>query len=255
MKAAAFRRTKGSFRRTGWPKSTAMTRPLSLHGHYPASSLLRGSPPLSGASVLSASRLQPLAPFPWHHRPGSHVPYKSLFEVRAAYMPDAARPVSGHLPSSSRRQCQPPVLTSSKQVSTLHRRFACARLPRTCLPGSSSRRFRDAHHHGFWPQQLAVTWDQRPDRRTRRALLHLRYSCAPPCGPAMLVTQGTSLPFSCVSSFVSYEGYFCRAAAAAGQASLDPFRASASFNEAAGGSHGRERQSSRQSRRSSACSR
>src|SRR5712672_656360 len=38
--------------------------PPSLHGHYPASSLLRGSPPLSGASVLSASRLEPLAPFP-----------------------------------------------------------------------------------------------------------------------------------------------------------------------------------------------
>ena len=35
----------------------------SLHGHYPASSLLRGSPPLSGAS-LSASRLEPLVPFP-----------------------------------------------------------------------------------------------------------------------------------------------------------------------------------------------
>jgi Phosphoenolpyruvate carboxylase len=30
----------------------------------PASSLLRGSPSLSGASVLSASRLEPLAPFP-----------------------------------------------------------------------------------------------------------------------------------------------------------------------------------------------
>jgi hypothetical protein len=28
----------------------------SLHGHYPASSLLRSSPPLFGASVLSASR-------------------------------------------------------------------------------------------------------------------------------------------------------------------------------------------------------
>ena len=35
-----------------------------LHGHCPASSLLRGSPPLSGASVLSASRLEPLAPSP-----------------------------------------------------------------------------------------------------------------------------------------------------------------------------------------------
>ena len=36
--------------------------PPSLHGHCPASSLLRSSPPLPGASVLSASRLAPLAP-------------------------------------------------------------------------------------------------------------------------------------------------------------------------------------------------
>src|SRR5712671_7856325 len=36
--------------------------PPLLHGHYPASLLLRGSPPLSGASVLSASRLEPLVP-------------------------------------------------------------------------------------------------------------------------------------------------------------------------------------------------
>src|ERR1700675_441092 len=37
--------------------------PPLLHGHYPASTLLQGSPPLSGASVLSASRLAPLVPF------------------------------------------------------------------------------------------------------------------------------------------------------------------------------------------------
>src|ERR1700676_1438811 len=37
--------------------------------------------------------------FPWHRRSGSHVPYKSLVELRAAYMPDAAWAVSGHLPS------------------------------------------------------------------------------------------------------------------------------------------------------------
>src|SRR5215510_9297 len=79
-------------------------------------------------------------------------------------------------------------------ISTLLQRFACARLSRPCLPGSSSRLLRDAHHHGFWPKRLAVAWDQRPDRRTRRALLHLQYSCAAPCGPTMLVTQGTSLP-------------------------------------------------------------
>src|SRR3984893_19381832 len=33
--------------------------------------------------------------FPWHRRSGSHVPYKSLVELRAAYMPDAAWAVSG----------------------------------------------------------------------------------------------------------------------------------------------------------------
>src|SRR3984893_15507578 len=37
--------------------------------------------------------------FPWHRRSGSHVPYKSLVELRAVYMPDAARAVSGHPPS------------------------------------------------------------------------------------------------------------------------------------------------------------
>src|SRR5947208_608989 len=33
-----------------------------------------------------------------------------------------------------------------------------------------------------------------PDCRPRRALLHLSYSCATPCGPAILVTQGQKLP-------------------------------------------------------------
>jgi hypothetical protein len=41
-----------------------MTCPLRSTTITAASSLLRGSPPLSGASVLSASRLEPLAPFP-----------------------------------------------------------------------------------------------------------------------------------------------------------------------------------------------
>jgi hypothetical protein len=33
--------------------------------------------------------------FPWHRRVGSHVPYKNLVELRAAYMLDVARAVSG----------------------------------------------------------------------------------------------------------------------------------------------------------------
>jgi hypothetical protein len=49
-------------------------------------------------------------------------------------------------PELIQRKGHPPVLTSSNQLSTFHRRFACARLSRPCLPGSSSRRFRNAHH-------------------------------------------------------------------------------------------------------------
>ena len=42
----------------------SVTRPLRSTSITPASSLPRGSPPLSGASGLSASRLEPLASFP-----------------------------------------------------------------------------------------------------------------------------------------------------------------------------------------------
>src|SRR6202035_3688139 len=52
-----------------------------------------------------------------------------------------------HPPSLSRRKGHPPGLTSPNPLSTLHRRFACARLSRPCLPASSSRRLRTAHHH------------------------------------------------------------------------------------------------------------
>jgi len=56
----------------------------SLHGHYPASSLLRSSPPLGGASVLSASRVRRLCLFPCHRHTGSQVPYESPNESHAS---------------------------------------------------------------------------------------------------------------------------------------------------------------------------
>src|SRR5215471_12812145 len=64
--------------------------PPSLHGHYSASSLLRSSPPLPAASVLSASQFRCLYLFPWHRRTGSQVPYKSPNESHASYTPDTA---------------------------------------------------------------------------------------------------------------------------------------------------------------------
>jgi len=129
----------------------------SLHGHYPASSLLRSRPPLSGASVLSASRDCRLCLFPWHRRPGSHVPYESPHESHASCTPDITWPVRRLPPCCSRSTGGTPVLMSSNG----------------CFDASSEVRLRSSlssihdvitatpfnqnvHHHGFCPQQLLV---------------------------------------------------------------------------------------------------
>src|ERR1700737_4688986 len=61
-KAAAFRRELELLLLPVGSLPTAMTCPLRSTSITPASSLLQGSPPLSDASVLSASRLEPLVP-------------------------------------------------------------------------------------------------------------------------------------------------------------------------------------------------
>src|SRR3984893_13796670 len=110
--------------------------PPLLHGHYPASSLLQGSPPLSGASVLSASRLEPLAPFP--------LASPARFS-RSIQEPDwASRRLQagcrlGSLSASPKlipEDGSAPVLTSSNRISTLLQRFACARFSQSCLSKS-----------------------------------------------------------------------------------------------------------------------
>ena len=62
-----------------------------------------------------------------------------------------------------------------------------------------------------------------PDCRTRRALLHLSYSCASPCGPAMLVTHGPTCDID------DPLGYVCRwgeNGSGAVARVIDPFRKS-----------------------------
>jgi hypothetical protein len=105
----------------------------------PASSLLRSSPPLSGASVLSASRIRRLRFFPWHRRPGSQVPYQSRNESHASSTPDTAWTISRHFPCSSRSSDQAPVLMSTKGISMLHQRFTCVRLSHSYLTRSMPR--------------------------------------------------------------------------------------------------------------------
>src|SRR6202022_567343 len=95
--------------------------------------LLRGSPPLSGASVLSASRLEPLAPFPLASPARIS---RSIQEPGRASRRLHAGCRLGSLRTSPKlipEEWQPsPVLTSSNPLSTRHRRFACARLSPSC---------------------------------------------------------------------------------------------------------------------------
>jgi len=88
--------------------------PPSLHGHYPVSSLLRSSPPLPAASVLSASQFRCLYLFPWHRRTGSQVPYESPNESHASYTPGTAWPVGRFPPHSSWSSSATPVLMPPK---------------------------------------------------------------------------------------------------------------------------------------------
>ena len=162
------------------PRSTGIT---PLHSYYEA---VRPSPAHRYFRPRGWSRLRL---FPWHRRPGSHVPYQSLIELRAVYMPDAAWAVSVHPPSLSRKMGQPPVLTSSNPISTLHRRFTYVRLSQSCLPKSCSGFSRNVHHRAFLNTAACGGLRSTPDCRPRRTYLHLSYSYAAPCGPALLVTQ------------------------------------------------------------------
>src|ERR1035437_1566373 len=88
-------------------------------------------------------------------------------------------------------KCQPPVLTSSKRfrhfidglLSLASFNLACRDHVPTFPQRSPPSLLTTAACGGLRPE---------PDCRSRRALLHLSYSCAPPFGPAMLVTHGTS---------------------------------------------------------------
>src|SRR5262249_51319397 len=87
------------------------------------------------------------------------------------------------------RKGHPPVLTSSNPLSTLLQRFACARLSRPCLPKSCPG-VPQRSPPRLLPAAACGGLRSAPDHRTRRALLHLSYSCAPLITHAALVTHG-----------------------------------------------------------------
>src|SRR5258705_5006207 len=71
------------------PRSTTMTHPLRSMGIAPLRRHYEAVRPSPAHRYFQPHGWSRLCFFPWHRRPGSHVPYKSQIELRAAYMPDA----------------------------------------------------------------------------------------------------------------------------------------------------------------------
>jgi hypothetical protein len=94
-------------------------------------------------------------------------------------MPDAARTVTRSASELIPEAVPTPGSDIVLAFSTLHRRFARARLAQSCLPGSGPAFLQRSPP---LPSAIAVCSGLRPapDCRPRRALLHLSYSCAPP---------------------------------------------------------------------------
>ena len=122
---------------TGWPRFNGDGLPPSLQPHYRAFiTTTRQSAPLRrigtfGLAVVAACAFS------------LGIAGQVLtFRTRAwlSFAPPTCRmplgQTSGQPPNSSRRKGHPPVLTSSNPLSTLHQRFACARLSGPYLPGS-----------------------------------------------------------------------------------------------------------------------
>jgi hypothetical protein len=109
---------------------------------------------------------------------GSHVPYESPGQARAAYMPDAVRAVGRLPPDLSRDPALAPVSTPLRFLTTRHQRFALARLPDPHLTRSSPRLFRSAHHERHLTDAACGGLEPPPAGRPRRTYLHLPYSTA-----------------------------------------------------------------------------
>ncbi|MBW2564395.1 MAG: hypothetical protein JRE29_10270 [Deltaproteobacteria bacterium] len=87
---------------------------------------------------------------------GSHVPHKSLDQVHAISMPDAAQTIN-RLPLGL--SCRPPSTHSFdpvSDISTPHQWFACAHLLDPHLTRSLPCLSLNAHHNGSLPMQLKV---------------------------------------------------------------------------------------------------
>jgi hypothetical protein len=115
-KAAAFRRELELLLLPVGSLPTSVACPLRSTGITPLQHYYGAVRPSPAHQYFRPRGWSRLCLFPWHRRPGSHVPYKSQIEVRAASMPDAAWAVSGHPPSYSQRNGNPPVFVVQRSA-------------------------------------------------------------------------------------------------------------------------------------------
>jgi hypothetical protein len=91
---------------------------------------------------------------------GSCVPYRSLSQGHAAFMPDAGWAISRHLPNPCSRDTDPnPGFDVALGLTTRHQRFTHVRLLETHLTKYSSAFSHNAYHQGSLPSQLGVVWN------------------------------------------------------------------------------------------------
>ena len=115
--------------------------------------------------------------FPYHHRPGSQVPYASLDKSHAFFTPDTAWPISRPPPCLSQSDRQTLVVMPFRNLSTLDRRRVCTHLSYPHLTCSNDTPFTIT----FTTMAIGATaayggLKPPPTRRLRRAHLHLSHS-------------------------------------------------------------------------------
>ena len=111
---------------------------------------------------------------------GSHVPYKSLIRLRAAYMPDVARAVFRTAPELIPEAGRPSGFDITFGISTRHQRFAFARLSGSYLTGLRSRLWLQRSPRSLLTTAACRGLRPAPDCRPRGANPHLLYSSTSP---------------------------------------------------------------------------
>ena len=130
----------------------------SVHSHYrsffPSTGVSAPVPRIGTQTLAAAGRLGCSLNI---GTTSSCVPYRSLSQGHAAFMPDADWAVSRRLPILARGiEVGIPVSTSPEYVTTRHQRFTCVRLLETHLMKYSSAFSHNAHHQGSLPSQLVA---------------------------------------------------------------------------------------------------